>query len=148
MDGQHYYFLSQPDFEEKIGTSQFLEWEEVYPGRYYGTLKSEIARIWAKGGFPVLDIDVEGGLRVKELYGDEAVAIFIQAPSLEALRQRLIGRGADSEADIQQRLDKAAQELTYAPRYDHIVVNDDLDRAAEELSLLIRQHFSLQSIGS
>ncbi len=144
-DGEHYYFLTQEAFRKLIDQDAFLEWEEVYQGRFYGTLRSEIDRILGKGGFPVLDIDVEGGLEVKRQYGARAVAVFIQPPSLEALEARLRARGSDSEADIRQRIEKASHELAFAGSYDHIVVNDHLDRAAEELAGIIRSLFLVHS---
>lgn len=139
--GVHYHFLKQAEFEKLISEGGFLEWEEVYPGRYYGTLRSEIGRILDKDHFPVLDIDVEGGVHIKNDFGDRAVSVFVNPPSLEALEERLRKRQADSEEDIQQRIKKAAHEMSYAPYYDHIVVNDDLDRAAEDLEAIIRKYF-------
>ncbi|MDP5169410.1 MAG: guanylate kinase [Bacteroidia bacterium] len=143
--GKHYYFLDQEEFEELLEQDAFIEWEEVYPGRYYGTLRSEIDRILAHHHFPVLDIDVDGGVHVKRDYGDRAVSVFIQPPSIEALEQRLRNRKADSEEDIQQRLKKAAHELEYAQHYDFVVINDDLERAADELEGIIRQMFLVRS---
>lgn len=139
--GIHYHFLEQSEFEKLIAEGGFLEWEEVYPGRYYGTLRSEIGRILDKGHFPVLDIDVEGGVHIKNDFGNRAVSVFVNPPSLKALEERLRKRKADTEADIQQRIKKAAHEMSYAPYYDHIVVNDDLDRAAEDLEAIIRKRF-------
>lgn len=139
--GVHYHFLEQAEFEKLINEGGFLEWEEVYPGRYYGTLRSEIGRILDKGHFPVLDIDVEGGVHIKNDFGERAVSVFVNPPSLQALEERLRNRKADSEADIQQRIKKAAHEMSYAPYYDHIVVNDDLERAAADLEEIIRKRF-------
>lgn len=145
-EGVHYHFLTEERFRALIEEDGFIEWEEVYPGRFYGTLRSEIDRILGEGKFPVLDIDVEGGVHVKQDYGQRAMAVFVQPPSLEVLEERLRNRQSDSESDIQQRVSKAELELTYADKYDFAVVNDDLDRAAGELENLIRSQFRLPLI--
>ena len=132
--GVNYYFLSDEEFRRAIDAGEFVEYEEVYPGRYYGTLRSEIDRIVDAGHNVVLDIDVKGGVNVKRMYGDEAVSVFIQPPSVEALRQRLIGRGTETPEAIAQRVDRAEFEISYAPQFDHAVVNDDLDKAIAEVS--------------
>lgn len=144
--GKHYYFLDQEEFEMLIAKDGLLEWEEVYPGRYYGTLRTEIDRILAQQRFPVLDIDVEGGVNVKKDYGPQVVSVFIQPPSLNALEERLRKRQSESESDIRLRLQKAERELLYASKYDFIVVNDDLERAADELERIIRQTFAVREI--
>ncbi|MEL6671572.1 MAG: guanylate kinase [Bacteroidota bacterium] len=136
--GLHYYFLEEADFREKIAQGAFLEWEEVYPGRFYGTLKAEIDRIMEAGQFPILDIDVEGGVNVKKIYGERAVSLFIQAPGLDALRSRLKERGADSPEEMEKRLAKAEYELAFAPQFDHIIVNDNLETAVQELKHWVR----------
>jgi len=138
--GREYYFFSVEEFEQKKSEGAFLEWEEVYAGRFYGTLKSEVDRIQQVGNCPIFDVDVEGGLHIKQIYGEAALAIFIQPPSLEVLRQRLIGRGSDSMEDVQRRYKKAEQELTYAHKFDHIIVNDDLDRAVADFCSLVARH--------
>ena len=137
VDGVNYYFLSTEEFEDAIRNDELVEYEEVYPGRFYGTLKSEIARIQEKGNNAILDIDVKGGVNVKRMYGDNARSIFIMPPSIETLRQRLLSRATDSIEAINQRVDKAAFELTFSDKFDKQVVNDDLDKAVEETRQLI-----------
>lgn len=138
IHGVHYYFLTVDDFKQRIAGEEFAEYEEVYEGRFYGTLKSEIERIMAHGNNVVLDIDVKGALNVKRLYGNQALAIFIQPPSIDVLRSRLLGRATDSIEEIDRRVAKAATELSYAPRFDRIVVNDVLDVAVEDTRTLIK----------
>ena len=128
-NGKDYYFFTTEEFENKIKADHFVEYEEVYAGSYYGTLKSEVERIWAKGNIIVFDIDVKGGVNLKKLYGENAVAVFIQPPSVEELRNRLIGRGTDSAEAIERRVAKAEEELTYASKYDIVLINDKLDEA-------------------
>lgn len=135
--GVNYYFLSDEEFRSAIGKDAFVEFEEVYPGRFYGTLKSEVERRCAAGETVVLDIDVKGGLRVKEMYGDRALSIFIQPPSVDELRRRLESRATDSAEAIDQRVNKAEYELSFAPRYDVQVVNDDLEKAVDETERVI-----------
>lgn len=137
--GVNYYFLTDDDFKKAISQGDFVEYEEVYPGRYYGTLKSEIARIVDGGHNVVLDIDVKGGVNVKRMYGDEAVSVFIQPPSVEALRSRLVGRGTETEDAIEQRVARAGFEIGYAPQFDRIVVNDDLTEAIENVSRILKE---------
>ncbi|MEY4650251.1 MAG: hypothetical protein RJA06_324 [Bacteroidota bacterium] len=133
-----YHFLTPEAFRERIDRGEFLEWEEVYPGRYYGTLRSEVERLWAAGKVVAFDIDVVGGLNLKKQFGDQALALFVAPPSLEVLEQRLRGRGTESEDQIAQRLAKAEWELTQTPGFDRVVVNDELDRAeAEALSVIL-----------
>lgn len=145
-DGVHYHFLSTARFQALIEADGFIEWEEVYPGRFYGTLRSEIDRILSNHQFPVLDIDVEGGLHVKQEYAQRALSVFVQPPTLDILEQRLRNRRSDSEADIRQRVAKAESELKYAEKYDFVVVNDDLTRAADELEAIVRTEFQLPPI--
>ena len=133
VNGEDYHFFSTKDFLAKVEAGEFLEWEEVYPGRYYGTLKSEIDRHWTEGRHILFDVDVEGGLRLKELLGDRLLAIFVRPPSLEVLGARLRARGTDSEEDVERRLAKAEAEMARAPGFDVELVNDDLDRATSEL---------------
>ena len=139
VHGVNYYFLTDDDFKKAISQGDFVEYEEVYPGRYYGTLKSEIARIVDGGHNVVLDIDVKGGVNVKRMYGDEAVSGFIQPPSVEALRSRLAGRGTETEDAIEQRVARAEFEIGYAPQFDHTVVNDDLTEAIENVSKILKE---------
>ena len=135
--GKEYYFISREDFEQHIANHDFIEYEQVYEGLYYGTLKSEIERIQSAGRTIVFDIDVKGGLNLKRIFGDEALAIFVAPPSVEELRRRLEGRG-DTAADmIEKRLAKAEIEMADAPYFDKIIVNDDLTTAKNELDKLI-----------
>lgn len=136
-DGKDYYFLSSEDFQNRVAQDELLEWEEVYAGTYYGTLRSEVDRIWSEGKVVVFDIDVVGALNLKKQFGDRALALFVQAPSVEVLEQRLRGRATDSEEKIEQRVAKATIEMARAPEFDKVVINDDLDTAkAESLAIL------------
>ena len=137
VDGVNYYFMSQDEFKVKIERGEFAEYEQVYAGNYYGTLKSEIARIQAMGRNVVLDLDVNGGVAVKGIYGDDALSIFIMPPSLEVLRERLEKRGTDGPEEIDRRVARAAIEVGRAGEYDAQVVNDDLDTAVEQTRSLI-----------
>ncbi|MCW3804685.1 guanylate kinase [Plebeiibacterium marinum] len=130
--GNDYYFLSPDEFRQKISLGELLEWEEVYTDKYYGTLKSEVERITSKGNNIIFDVDVVGGLNIKKMYGDRAVSIFIQPPSIEELEKRLTGRGTDTKETIKQRLNKAEEEISYAKDFDQIVVNDNLEKAIKE----------------
>ncbi len=136
-DGKDYYFLSEEDFLEKIKKQEFLEWEMVYTGKYYGTLKSELQRIWDEGRVPLVDIDVQGALNIENKDHENALSIFIQAPSLEILKSRLQNRGTETEETLKERLAKAKGELTYASLFDKIVVNDNLETAIAEIMELI-----------
>jgi len=136
--GRDYYFLSPSEFREKINNDEFLEWEEVYEGLYYGTLRSEVERIAAKGKIAVFDVDVVGGTNIKKQFGDKALAVFINPPSLQTIEQRLKQRGTDSEEIIHQRVAKAEKELGYARFFDKIIVNDDLDKAHEEVEHIVK----------
>jgi len=132
-----YLFLSEQEFRAKIAAGEFLEHEEVYPGRFYGTLKEQVETQCRKGENVVFDVDVKGGCNIKQFYGDRALSVFIQPPSVEELRRRLVGRATDAPEVIEQRLAKASYELTFAPRFDHIVVNDDLATAEAEAYRLV-----------
>ena len=136
--GKEYYFFSTDEFRQRIGKDDFLEWEEVYPGCYYGTLKSELERIWKAGHAVVFDVDVVGGVNIKKIFGDQALSVFIKAPSVEVLRQRLIGRGTDSMEKIEQRVAKAEYEMTFADKFDVVIVNDNLDTALVEAEKAVR----------
>lgn len=131
QNGKEYYFLDVNDFHNKIQNNEFLEWEEVYKGCFYGTLNSEIERITSKGHNIIFDIDVVGGLNIKKLFQDDAIAIFIKPPSIEELQNRLIGRGTDSAETIQKRINKAEFEMTFADKFDTIIVNDQLEEAIQ-----------------
>lgn len=137
IHGVDYYYMSEEEFKQHIVNNDFAEYQEVYPGRFYGTLKSEIARINADGKNVVLDIDVLGGMNVKKIYGDHALSIFIAPPSIEVLRERLIKRGTDSMEDIERRIGKAEFELGHADKCDHMVINDDLETAVAEVHHLV-----------
>jgi guanylate kinase len=137
-DGKDYYFLSIDEFKSKLEADEFLEWEEVYAGSYYGTLKSEVERIREKGHHVLFDVDVVGGTNIKKFYGDEALAVFVKPPSIEELEKRLIARSTDSAEVIAQRVAKAKHELTYARYFDYILVNDDLPTALNEAEDAVR----------
>ncbi|MFR9650921.1 MAG: guanylate kinase [Rikenellaceae bacterium] len=141
-DGVEYYFLTQEEFAARVEADEFVEWEEVYKGTCYGTLRSEMERIWSKGNTIIFDVDVVGGLRLKELFGESACAIFIMPPSVEELEQRLIKRATDSEETIAKRVAKAAQEIERAEEFDHSVVNDDLQVAIEQTATIIENFLS------
>ena len=135
--GIDYYFLSTDEFRQRVERDEFVEWEEVYAGTCYGTLKSEVERIWAKGNVIVFDVDVMGGINLKRLFGDDACSIFIMPPSIEELEHRLRGRGTDSEEVIQKRIGKAEFELSKSPEFDYTVVNDVLADAVNEATDII-----------
>ena len=133
QDGKEYYFFTADQFRQMVAEGRFVEHEEVYPGSFYGTLKSEVERIWAKGHVIVFDIDVKGGVNVKRIFGDNAFSVLIKAPSVEVLRQRLSGRGTDSPEAIEKRVAKAASEMEFAEgKFDYVLVNDDLETAFRE----------------
>jgi guanylate kinase len=137
-NGVEYFFLTAEEFRKKIEAGEFLEYEEVYAGRYYGTLKSQVDTQLQRGENVTFDVDVKGGCNIKQHYGDRAMSIFIQPPSIEELRRRLVGRATDAPEVIEQRLAKASYELTFAPRFDRVVVNDDLQTAEEETYRLVK----------
>lgn len=138
QNGVEYFFLTTDEFRARIEKNDFLEYEEVYPGRYYGTLKSQVEQQTAAGQNVTFDVDVKGGCHIKQYYGDRAMSIFIQPPSVEELRRRLTARATDAPEVIEQRLAKADYEMTFAPKFDHIVVNDDLAKAKEEIYRLVK----------
>ena len=131
--GKDYYFLSGEEFDQKISEDAFVEWEEVYAGTKYGTLRSELERIWSKGHTILFDVDVKGGVRLKNIFGEQALSIFVMPPSIEELRRRLEGRATDSPEKIEQRIGKANEELGYADQFDRMIVNDDLEVAVEQV---------------
>ena len=143
-NGVEYIFLSEEEFKAKIAAGEFLEHEEVYPGRFYGTLKEQVERQTEKGENVVFDVDVKGGCNIKKFYGSRALSIFIQPPSVEELRRRLEGRATDAPEVIEQRLSKAAYELTFADKFDHVVVNDDLAEAEAETLKLVSNFLSCE----
>lgn len=144
QNGKDYYFITVQEFQEKIRHDEFVEWEEVYEGSYYGTLKSEVERIWEGGKHAILDIDVKGGLSIKDFYKERALCIFVKPPSLEVLEQRLRTRATDSASSISARLYKANFELTFADRFDSIIINDDLDEAVFQAEKLVRDFITAE----
>jgi guanylate kinase len=138
QDGREYYFISPEEFREKISNHEFIEWEEVYPGQFYGTLRSEIERIWKEGMTAIFDIDVAGGLNLKREYGHRAFAVFVKPPSMETLEERLRLRGTDSIESLEKRLGKAGYEMDFEGQFDHILVNDSLQRVLVEAEEVVR----------
>lgn len=137
IDGKDYYFLGIDEFNKKINASEFLEWEEVYNDQYYGTLKSEVQRIWDKGNNVIFDIDVIGGLNIKKQFNNQALALFIMPPSIKELQNRLSGRGTDTDKSIAKRIAKAEEEIGYSKDFDKIVINNNLEIAIEETYKII-----------
>lgn len=133
VNGKDYHFFTEAEFKALIDEDAFVEWEMVYAGKYYGTLKTEVDRIWHEGRAPLVDIDVEGAMAVQTKYPENSLSIFIKAPSLEALRERLIKRGTETPETLEERVQKASHELSFATYFDRIIINDDLDTAAGEL---------------
>jgi guanylate kinase len=136
-NGKDYYFLTPEDFKRKIDNNEFIEWEEVYEGNFYGTLKSEIQRIWNEGRHVIFDVDVKGGMNLKKYFGDKALAIFVKVPSLEILKSRLYDRNTDSDSSISQRLFKANFEMSFEDQFDVTLVNEDLETSLKEAQNLI-----------
>ncbi|MBW6536145.1 MAG: guanylate kinase [Mariniphaga sp.] len=137
VHGKEYYFLSESNFRKKIENNEFLEWEEVYNGIFYGTLKSEVERIWVAGKNVIFDVDVVGGSNIKKFYGNEALAVFVQPPSVDELKNRLRNRSTESEEKIKIRIAKAEKELEFAKKFDVIIVNDDLPKALIEAEKVV-----------
>ena len=147
-NGKDYYFLSPEEFKAKIQNDEFLEWEEVYVGTFYGTLKSEVDRIRNNGQNVIFDVDVVGGCNIKKYYGDEALAIFVQPPSVEELRARLISRSTDAPEVIEKRVAKAEYELTFADKFDVVITNDQLENALVQAERVIREFIALPAAES
>lgn len=143
QNGVEYFFLTPEEFRERIANNEFLEYEEVYKDRFYGTLKLQVENQLQKGENVVFDLDVKGGCNIKRFYGDRALSIFIQPPSIDALRQRLAGRATDAPEVIEDRLARASYELTFAPQFDRVVVNDDLDKAKAETLAIVREFLNV-----
>lgn len=143
QNGVEYFFLTPEEFRERIANNEFLEYEEVYKDRFYGTLKQQVENQLQKGENVVFDLDVKGGCNIKRFYGDCALSIFIQPPSIDALRQRLVGRATDAPEVIEDRLARASYELTFAPQFDRVVVNDDLDKAKAETLAIVREFLNV-----
>ncbi len=145
QNGVEYFFLTPEEFRTKINADEFLEYEEVYQDRYYGTLKEQVENQLGAGDTVIFDVDVKGGVNIKKFYGDRAMSIFVQPPSVEELRKRLNGRGTDAPEVIEQRLARASYELTFAPQFDHVVVNDDLEKAEQEVYRLVKEFLEVGS---
>lgn len=141
-DGQEYFFVTPSTFRKLIRKDAFVEYEEVYEDHFYGTLKSEVERIWEAGHTIIFDVDVKGGVNLKKYFGDKALSVFIQAPSIEVLRERLIKRGTDTPEAIEERLAKAAVEIAYAPAFDYVLINDDLQTAFAEIEQVVSSFLS------
>ena len=136
QDGKDYHFLSPADFKSKIDKDEFIEWEEVYAGNFYGTLKSEIERVWSEGKNVIFDVDVKGGINLKKYFGDKALAIFVKVPSLEVLIHRLNERGTETEESLSRRVFKAQFEMTFQDKFDAVLVNEDLQKSLSEAQRL------------
>jgi guanylate kinase len=137
INGKDYYFLSPEEFRKRIDNDEFLEWEEVYEGSYYGTLKSEVARIWDQGRHVIFDVDVVGGLNIKKVYPEKALTIFVQPPTIDELKNRLMNRCTETEESIQKRFDKAAYELSFVSKFDVVIINDNLEIAITEAKKVV-----------
>jgi len=137
VDGKDYYFITVDEFKRRIANDDFVEWEEVYPGSFYGTLKSEIERIWAKNHAVVLDVDVMGGINLKKKFGTSALSVFVMPPSIDVLKQRLISRGTETPESLNKRVGKAAKEMTYSNQFDRIIVNENLEKSYTEAEQLV-----------
>ncbi|HWR99679.1 MAG TPA: guanylate kinase [Prolixibacteraceae bacterium] len=142
VNGVDYYFLTVDEFKAKIENNEFLEWQEVYPGSYYGSLKSEVEKILKTGRNILFDVDVVGGSNIKKYYGDLALALFIQPPSITELEKRLIARSTDHETVIRERVEKAERELAYAPLFDAVIINDTLEHALQDAELCVNNFLS------
>lgn len=139
QDGKDYHFLSPEEFKTKIDNDEFIEWEEVYAGNFYGTLKSEIERIWSEGKNVIFDVDVKGGINLKKYFGEKALAVFVKVPTIEVLKQRLMERGTESEESLSRRLFKAKFEMSFQDKFDVVLVNEDLDKSLQEAKNLYDQ---------
>ncbi|MCC9165843.1 guanylate kinase [Pontibacter harenae] len=144
-NGKDYYFITPEDFKQKIANDEFVEWEEVYEGAFYGTLKSEIDRIWASGKHVILDVDVKGGLSVKNFYKDRALAVFVRPPSVEELAKRLTARNTDSSSSISSRVFKAKFELSFEDQFDKVIVNDNLEEAFANAEKLVNEFLEAEN---
>ncbi|WP_186754443.1 guanylate kinase [Echinicola salinicaeni] len=138
-DGKDYYFLSLDEFKTKIEEDAFIEWEEVYEGNFYGTLKSEMQRIWDSGKHVVFDVDVKGGLKIKEYFGNRALAVFVKVPSLEVLAERLKDRGTESAENLEKRISKAKFEMSFQDKFDAVLVNDDMEKSFQKAGTLVNE---------
>ncbi len=139
VDGKDYHFLTPEEFKEKIDANEFIEWEEVYAGNFYGTLKSEIERIWAEGKNVIFDVDVKGGINLKKYFGDKALSVFVKVPSIEILAQRLNSRGTETEESLSRRLFKAKFEMSFQDKFDVVLLNEDLEKSVAEAQRLYEE---------
>ncbi|MBP1668803.1 MAG: guanylate kinase [Bacteroidetes bacterium] len=142
-EGRDYYFMTVDEFRSKIEDNQFLEWEEVYKGSYYGTLKSEVDRIWKNHNHILFDVDVEGAVNLKQYFGEKALSVFIMPPSIEELQRRLEKRGMDSPEKIRKRINKAGYEIKFVSKFDRTIINDDLDKALQEADEMVSAFLTL-----
>lgn len=143
VNGREYYFMTDEEFSQRVDNGDFIEWEEVYANHMYGTLKTELHRIWKAGNHVLFDIDVKGAMNLKKIFGARAISIFIMPPSIAELERRLIGRGTDNADKIKMRVEKAVEEMNLADRFDEIIVNKDLDEACEKLYQVVTSFLSL-----
>ena len=141
--GKDYYFMSLPDFQQKIQRNEFVEWEMVYEGKYYGTLKSELYRLWDNNQCPLLDIDVKGAIHVQQQYPDTSLTIFIEPPSVEELKKRLESRGTETAESLQARVNKASYEISFKDHFNKCIVNDDLERACSKAEAMAKEFLSI-----
>jgi guanylate kinase len=141
-DGSDYHFISEKAFEEKIHAKEFLEWEMVYEGKYYGTLKSEIERIWSEKKIPILDIDVQGAIHVQQQYPVNTISIFVQAPSSKELRKRLERRGSETEESLEARINKSSYEMTFKNHFENVIINQDFEKACQEAESIVSAFLS------
>lgn len=144
--GVDYYFITADEFKDRINRNEFVEWEMVYAGKYYGTLKSELRRIWDQHKSPLLDVDVKGGLNVQSQYPKQSLSLFIEPPSIDELEKRLKARGTETPESLKARISKASYEMTFKDRFDHIIVNDQLERACAEAEALVRRFLDPQTL--
>ena len=147
QDGKDYYFISPDDFQERIQKNDFAEWEMVYEGKYYGTLKSELERIWKDGRIPVLDVDVHGAIHVKKQYPETTLTLFVEPPSVEVLRERLKSRGTETEESLNTRVNKAGYEMSFKDQFDAVIMNDDLTKARNAALALVQSFIERQEYG-
>ncbi len=144
QNGREYYFLSHDEFKQRVAAGDFVEWVEVYEGTCYGTLKSEIERIWQKGNVVIFDVDVLGGISLKQIFGDKALSIFIQPPSVEELEKRLRNRGTETEESLHKRIERAEMELQYSNKHDVTVINDNLEKAVDQTETIVNNFLNRQ----
>ena len=145
VDKVDYYFINAEEFKTRIAHNEFVEWEMVYEGKYYGTLKSELQRIWMMNKAPLLDVDVQGGINIRKQFPNNSFSLFIEPPSIEELERRLKARGTETAESLKARLEKASYEMTFKDRFDHVIINDSLDRACKEAEMVVRNFLNSPS---